>query len=123
MSNVFTLESLNEEIEQKYAPLVFQAGDTEFTLVSLLRVDKKVRAAVREKMESLDKGQDEDGKDIETTEDETIEAFKFILKSVTKDNKGSALVRLLGDDLLKYSTLMEHWQEATQSGEASSSPS
>jgi hypothetical protein len=118
MSNVFTLDDLNNEIEKKYAPLVFQAGDQEFTLVSLLRVPKKVRAEVQSRLEALNSSAD----DADTVdEDETIATLQFVLSSVTKDNKGRALVRILGDDLVKYSTLMEKWQEATQPGEASSS--
>lgn len=119
MSNVFTLEQLDQEIENKYAPLVFKAGDQEFTLVSLLRVDEKVRLAVQARLESLSGSADED----ETvSEKDTVETLKFVLSSVTKDRKGAALCKVLGNDLLRYSTLMEQWQKATQPGEASSSP-
>lgn len=120
MSNIFTLDQLNDEIERKYAPLVFQAGDQEFTLLSLLRVAKKVRAEVQARLEALSKSSDSD----ETvSEEDTLSTLQFVLSSVTKDNKGRALVRVLGDDLVKYTTLMAKWQEATQPGEASSSPS
>lgn len=118
MSNIFTLDELNSQIEKKYAPLVFQADGQEFTLVSLMRVDKKVRKDVQDKLESL-----QDSADDEKTvdEDDTIQVLRFVLSSVTKDNKGRALIKVLGDDIVKYTTLLERWQEATQPGEASSS--
>lgn len=119
MSNVWTLEDLDREIEKKYAPLVLKIGDQEFTMVSLLRVPKKVRAEVQKRLSDLNSSEDENQ---EVSEDDTIAALQFVFTSVTKDNKGRALVRALGDDLVRYTTLMEKWQEATQPGEASDSP-
>lgn len=118
MSNVFTLDDLNEAITNKYAPLVFQAGDQEFTLQSLIRIPSKVRVEVEKKLDDLGKSKDENDT---VSEDQTLDTFKFVVSSVTKDNKGRALVRLLGDDLAKYIVLIEKWQEATQPGEAPSS--
>lgn len=120
MSNVFTLEDLDNEIKKRYQPFVFQAGEEEFTLVSLLRVPKKVRTEVQERLTRLRASADE--KD-EVDEDETVDALKFALTSVTQNKRGPALARAIGDDLVRWSTLMEMWQEQTQPGEASSSPS
>jgi hypothetical protein len=120
MSNVFTLEDLENEIQRKYEPLVFRAGEQDFVLVSLMRVTKKVRAEVQTRLQALGDSEDENAT---VSEDDTLETLKFVLSSVTKDNKGRALVKVLGDDLVKYTTLMEQWQKATQPGEASSSPS
>lgn len=115
MSNVFTLDDLNAEIEKKYAPFIFKAGDQEFTLVSLLRVDKKVRKAVQDRLAELNDGKDENDT---VSEDDTVATIEFVLSSVTQDNKGRALIRLLGGELVKLSTLMEVWKEQTQPGEA-----
>jgi hypothetical protein len=127
-NNVFTLEALDEEIERTYAPLKFQAGDDEFVLVSLLRVDGKVRKDVMAKLEELDKAEepvyDAEGNVVpgEFDEDSTIEALQFILSSVTRDRKGNKLVRVLGPNLVRLMTLLKKWQEATQPGEAQDSP-
>lgn len=118
MSNVFTLEDLVAEIEHQYAPLVFRAGEQDFTLVSLLRVSPKIRKAVQESLSTLSGSEDENE---EVSEEDTLKTFQFVLSSVTAENKGRALVRVLGDDLVKYTTLIKKWQEATQPGEASSS--
>lgn len=120
MSNIFTIEDLKAEIETRYAPLVFKVGDQEFTLQSLLMVDEKVRAEVQNRLKSLTESADDKQ---EVSEADTIEVLKFVLSSVTRDRKGAALCRALGNSLVMYSTLMEKWQEATQPGEASNSPS
>jgi hypothetical protein len=122
MGNVFDLDSLREEIEREYAPFVLQAGEQEFTLQSLLRVPRKVRDAVIERLKTLDT---KEGKDVEVDdldEDGTVEAIQFILSSVTKDNKGRGLIKVLGDDMVLLMKIMQKWQEATQPGEAQDSP-
>jgi hypothetical protein len=128
MSNVITLEDIDAAIEKKYAPLVLRFGDDEFVLQSLLRVDKKVREAVIDKLKELD-GKietDDEGKPIEVDddldEDKTIATVKFVLRSVTKDGKGAHMVKYLGNDLLKHMTLLSMWTEATKPGEATDSP-
>lgn len=117
MGNVFTLESLHEELEREYAPLRFQADGTEYVLRSVLRIDKKDRDAVMEQLKELETEGDE------VDEDKALAAVKFVLKTVTSDRKGERLVKLLGDDLLACMKLMEKWTEATQPGEAQDSPS
>lgn len=117
MSNVFTLEDLDAAIEQEYAPLTFKAGQHEYVLLSLLRVDKKVREDVRQHLENLDREGDE-----ELTEEEALEAMRYIFRAVTKDNKGKWLIEALGDDLLRNMKLLKQWAKATQPGEAVDSP-
>lgn len=117
-NNVFTLDALEEEIEKQYAPLRFQANDEEFVLRSVLRVGKKDRDAVMDKLKAME-GQDEE----ELNEDEALQTVQFILKTVTADNKGNKLVKALGDDILKNMKVLEKWVEATQPGEATDSPS
>lgn len=117
--NAFTLEDLDREIERKYAPVQFRANDEDFVLVSLLRVDKKVRKEVMERLEGLDKSDNEED---EFDEDKTVAELEFILSAVTRDKKGAKLVRALNHDMLRLMTLMKKWQEATQPGEAQGSP-
>lgn len=117
MSNAFTLDDLRAEIEQKYAPLVFRAGDEEFSLRPILRLSKTAREAVISRLKELDEaGEDAD-------EDTTVGAMKYVLEVVTDRGQGRRLVEVLGDELVLLSTLMEKWMEATQVGEAKDSPS
>lgn len=119
MSNEFTIESLEEEIEREYAPLKFRAGGEEFVLRSLMRIGKKDREQVMEKLSSLDA---EEGTEDELNEDDTISAVHFVLRKVCADGRGDRLVEAIGEDLLLNSKLMEKWTEATQPGEAQDSP-
>lgn len=111
--NVFTLADLDAAIEREYAPLRFQAGDEEFVLRSLMRVDRKQRAAVIAKMETLE--------DDDVDENVVIDAVQFVMKTVCADGKGAKLVKLLGDDTVRYMKLLTMWTEATQPGEAKDS--
>jgi len=47
---------------------------------------------------------------------------QFILKAVCADNKGTKLLKVVGDDLLRCMKLLTLWTEATQPGEATDSP-
>lgn len=114
--NIFTLEDLDAAIEREYAPLRFQAGGEEFVLRSLLRVEKKQRDAVVEKLKELDDNQEE------LDEDSALSTVQFVLKTVVADNKGAKLLKALGDDLLRCMKVLEKWTEATQPGEAKVSP-
>lgn len=116
-NNVFTLEALEAEIERQYAPLKFQAAGEEFVLRSLLRIGKKDRDAVMEKLKDLET------EDEELNEDVAFAAVQFVLKTVVADNKGAKLSKVLGDDLLRNMKVLEKWVEATQPGEATDSPS
>lgn len=120
MSNVFTLQSLDEEIERKYAPVKFEDNGEEFILVSLLRVDKKVRKEVMDRLQGLNTNADSDE---DFDEDKTVAELEFVLSSVTREKRGAKLIRVLGHDLLRLMTLLKIWQEATQPGEAQGSPS
>lgn len=120
MSNVFTLESLEEEIEREYAPLRFKVGEEEFTLRSLLRVDRNERDQVLDRLRELEKQRDSSEDDL--SEDDALDAVQFVLKTVTADDKGDRLTELLGNDLLVNMKILERWTEVTQPGEATHSP-
>jgi hypothetical protein len=127
MGNIFTLESLEEEIENEYAPLTFQAQGTEFVMQSLLRIGKKDRGQVIERLKSIgaaagsDEESDKPEDDEELDEDATIEAIEFVITKVTKDGQGRKLVTILNHDLLRLMKLLDRWTKATQPGEAKGS--
>lgn len=114
--NVFTLADLDESIEREYAPLKFEADGDEFVLRSLLRVDKKQRDSVVSKLKELE----DQGEDV--SEETALSTVQFILKTVCADDKGTKLLKALGDDLLRCMKLLTAWTEATQPGEAKDSP-
>ena len=120
MSNIFNLESLDEEIEKQYAPLRFQIDGEEIVLRSLLRIPRKDRDAVLERLKTLERDEEADTLD----EDEALAAVQFVLSTVAEgQGKGAKLTKALGNDLLRNMKVLEHWTEATQPGEAQNSPS
>lgn len=118
MSNVFTLESLEEEIEREYSPLRFQVDGEDIVLRSLLRIPRKERDSVMDKLRTLE-GQEDDNPD----EDAMLSAVQHVLKTVAETKEqGQKLVSALGNDLLRNMKVLERWTEATQPGEAEHSP-
>lgn len=119
--NVWTLDAMNDELAKRYAPLVFTAEGTEYTLVSLMRLSKADRKAVAKELEKIDTS--DEAKEEEYDEDVITAAVEFIIKKVTKDGKGTALVKLMNGDMAMLMLLINRWAEATQPGEASDSES
>lgn len=117
MTNTFTLEDLDAAIEHEYSPLIFKAGQYEYVLQSLMRVDRKKREEVQLHLEALD-AEDE----TKLSEEDALEAMRTVFRAVTKDNKGEWLCQALGDDLLRNMKLLQMWAKATQPGEATDSP-
>jgi hypothetical protein len=117
VSKVWTLESMQEELEREYAPFRFRAGGEDFVLRSLLRIDKTDRDKIMEELRLLsDENEDVD-------EDAMLGTVHFVLSTVTADGKGDRLVRAIGNDLLLNMKVLQHWTEATQPGEVTDSPS
>jgi hypothetical protein len=112
MSNVFTLDSLNDELEIKYGSFEFQAGKQKFVLPPILRLPKSERDlayAILANTEAVQESQD-------------IDAFQMLLEELLKvlvrDGKGDQLIEVLDHDILKMQILIEKWTEKTQPGEA-----
>lgn len=116
MSNVFTLEDIDRSLNDKYAPLVFQAGKAKFQIRQILRLTTTEREAVVEKLESLQETAEDD-----LSEDMIRETMTFVLTVATADGKGEDLISVLDGDLLRMKILFERWMEDTQAGEASAS--
>lgn len=110
MSNVFTLESLNEELDIKYGNFEFQAGKQKFVLPPLLRLPESERDVAIGLLQNTEEAQND------------LKAMKVLLENllrvVVRDNKGEALVELLDHDILKMQILIEKWTAKTQPGEA-----
>lgn len=113
MSEVFTLDALEAELDRRYGPLVFEAKHERFELRPLLRCPREERDSVTAALKSL-----EDVDETEVGEDEIVGAMAHVLRTVTANGRGDKLVQALGDDLLRYQVLFERWTEKTQVGEA-----
>jgi hypothetical protein len=117
MGNVFTLDSLREEAERKYAPCPIELPDgTVVTLQNLIRLPSKVRTQVYDTLKLLEN--DDDG---DTDFDAMVDAAAAVLEMVADD--GPRLVKELGGDVALMMLLIERWMQNTQPGEATTSDS
>ena len=122
MSNVFTLDSLREEVEKESAPVKIGLKDgTEVVLQNLLRLGKTDRNKAIELISGLE-GLDKIGEDTSSLEsvDEMITVVHELLVLVAKSG-GKKLVTELGEDLGLTMAVVTKWMETTQPGEADSS--
>jgi len=117
MSNVFTLDDLNNAIESKYAPFYFHAGSDRYVLRQVLRLSASERALVTEQLKTLDSVDEND-----LDESVILAGMETVLSTVTDHGKGPQLIALLDHDLLRVQMLLEKWVEVTSAGEASPSP-
>jgi hypothetical protein len=113
MGKLFTLDSLREEVEKKYAPIEVDYGaDKPAQLSAILRLPKGPRDKVLEELDRLQETSDVD---------EMQDCAVNILSLVSPD--GGRLVEAIGADLALTMAVLEAWMESTQPGEAGNSPS
>lgn len=120
MTNSVSLDSLREDIEKKYKPVVVDLRDgSEVVLRNLLRLPSSVRKEVTDLLKGMRSRDDE-----EVSSETVLANAQRVLEQVAADPKlGKKLVKELGDDLAVTSQLLRLWSEATQLGEAQPSQS
>lgn len=119
MGNVFTLDSLREELENEYAPIRIPLSDgSEAVLPSILRLDKVTRKAVHKTLKDIDKAQDANPDDLDG-----LEVLVRKVLSQVAGKPGAQLLEDLGEDLALTMRVFTKWMEGSQPGEASASPS
>jgi len=131
MSNIFTLDSLREETERRYAPLVVELSDgSSVELKSLLRLRKKERDEVVEALNALsdyeDDPDDDEDEAIQAWSDLATDACGRIYRIIVKGSTKKLFADLDDDDpTIKanlYTALLNHWVSESQLGEVESSP-
>jgi hypothetical protein len=122
MSNVFSLDSMREELERQFAPVTVEFEDKEVVLRSLLRISKSKREQVYALLDELTALQ-EDNAGLASTED-SAQIVLQILPLVADDEKlCRKMVEAIGDDLALALRVFSAWMDATQVGEADRSQS
>mgnify|MGYP000984602930 CR=1 FL=1 len=116
MSNVYTLADIKSAMDKKYAPLVVDG----ITFQNVMRLGKEDRKKVLELVDTVNE-KDEDGEETRDM-DAMMDKIKEILALVA-DKDPKKLLDAIGDDLAVAMHIMTLWSEATQAGEADSSPS
>lgn len=125
MSTLFTLDSLREEADKKFAPVKIGMSDgTEVTLKNLLRLGESDRKMVTKNLAIINPPEDakpEEGEDDGLSRvDELAKAGTEILSKVADDPR--KLLKELDGDTGLIMQVLTTWMEGTQSGEAQSSP-
>lgn len=122
MSNLFTLDSLREEVEKEFAPVEIGLSDgTKVVLRSLIRCDEKTRKAVTAELEGFNElTGDDENEDPEKVE-KLVTTASNVLRLVAGSD-GRKLIKELDGDIHLILKVLQTWMEATQPGEATSSP-
>lgn len=123
MSNVFTLDSMREEIEKEFAPCQINLADGKVvTLRNLLRVPKKNREEVYTLLDELAEAQksdeDESTGSLLATEKSAQIALKIFPLVADSEKLGRQLVESIEEDLALTLRVFSAWMEGTQAGEA-----
>ncbi|WP_144311944.1 phage tail assembly protein [Actinopolyspora erythraea] len=114
----FTLEDLDNAVEQQFAPFRFTAEGEEFVLRNPSRLGDTDRKAVLENIRKLESLQANEDNDEPVDFNFVLGAIQALLKTVTEDKKGSRLVKVLGDDLARNRLLFEKYMEQIQGEKA-----
>lgn len=130
MSNVFTLDSMREEVEREFAPVTIDLGKGSVVLRHVLRIPKLRRDEVFgliTELETIGNSVDEESDEpqqesFEDTDKMGDIALRLIGLVADDDKLGEVLVSQLEDDLALTLKVFEAWMSATQPGEADSSP-
>lgn len=117
----FTLDQLKADVEKNYATLTIEVGkDDKIDLRNLLRIPSEARSKITDKLDELEKIQDNE--EISQTEmlSRTTEIASEVL-ALAAGKRGDDLLAVIdGDDALLME-IMSKWTEKTELGEAESS--
>lgn len=124
MSNVYSLAQLCEDLDKEFAPLKLEVDGEELVLRNLMRIHDSDRSAVLTALTDIDIANgDDDQKELSAEQvDAMSAALRVIFSKVTANGKGDKLVEHIDQDLMLSMKILELWTEATQPGEAQSSP-
>lgn len=125
MSSVYDLAQLRADLDNEFAPLKIQVGRETLVLRNVLRINDSDRKPVLEALETVQSAfsvEDENAMDPDQISKAT-EAIYTIFRAVVADGKGDKLIQHVDGDLALAMKIMNLWAEASQPGEASSSPS
>jgi hypothetical protein len=119
MGNIFTLDSMREEIEKEFAPFQLEIDGKTLTLRNLLRVPKKDREQVYGLLDELAKvGDGESDGSLSSTEQSAQIALKIMPLVADNVKLANVLVENIEDDLALTLRVFSAWMGTTQAGEA-----
>lgn len=127
MGNIFTLDSMREEIEREFAPFQLEIEGRTLTLKNLLRIPRKNRDevyALLDEMADIQKSAgEEEGGGLSSTEKSAQIALHIIPLVADNEKLAKILVENIEDDLALTLRVFSAWMDKTQAGEAEGSRS
>ena len=125
MGNIFSLDSMREEVEKEFAPCQIEVDGKTLTLRNLLRIPKKDREQVYAMLDELAEIQkneaDESG--LVSTEKSARIALQILPLVADSEKLGRLLVEAIEDDLALTLRVFSTWMDASNAGEAEGSHS
>lgn len=122
--NIFTLDSMRDEIQREFAPFQLEIDGKTLTLQNLLRVPKKHREEVYALLDELAAVSDKDDEGSLSSTEKSAQIALKILPLVSDNEKlANVLVANIEDDLALTLRVFSKWMAATQAGEAEGSQS
>ena len=119
MGNVFTLDSLREEVEKEFAPVEITVSDgTTVVLRNLLRLPKKQREAALAKLKELEAAEESED---DTDKFGTLADIAAEILALVADDARQLVKDIEGDVGLTMKVLSV-WMGSSQPGEAQPSP-
>ena len=118
-NNVFTLDSMRQEIEKEFAPCQFELPDGKtVTLRNILRLPKTARESVYELLDELaDLQKDDKNNGLSATEKSAAIALKILPLVADNEKRGDELVELIEEDLALTLRVFAVWMDGTSVGE------
>jgi hypothetical protein len=120
-NNIFTLDSMREEIEREFAPCQFELPEGKVvTLRNILRIPKSDREKVYTLLDELgdiNKSEDTGGGLVQTEKSAEV-ALKILPLVADSEKLGRQLVEAIEEDLALTLRVFSAWMEGTQAGEA-----
>ena len=117
MSNIFSLDTLKNDLDHEFAPVQIEVGGETVTLRHVMRLQKAERGKALDAIEAT--------RELDTNTadgiDEMLKQLKVVLGTVATGS-GKVLTDAIGDDIALAMKVMDLWTERTQPGEASNSP-
>ena len=110
MSNIFTLDSMREEVEKEFAPFQMELEDGKVvTLRNLLLIPKKDRDIIYALLDELGELQKAEGSGLVNTEKSAQVALQIIPLVADSEKLGKQLVAAIEEDLALTLRVFSSW--------------
>jgi len=124
MGNIFTLESLREELDREFAPFQMDMGDGRvLTMRNLMRLPEKNQDKVFALLDEMGAQKSDDESSLSVSKRNSALALDVFLLVADDEKLAKVLVDNLRDDMALTMKVFSAWMDGAQAGEAEASDS